>query len=163
MQCPRCRLESPDDTIRCDCGFDFESRSVGVLAPAHPPGKTPWSALPFARKAALFCLLCPLALWATGMLKGVLPPPVHVVLELTLIVLQPVGILLGVLALAGIRHHGRKGILGKSLWGICLSLLFLAIAIPNAIAAYQRARAKRSTSPPSSTHNRTASVPERPA
>jgi uncharacterized membrane protein len=97
------------------------------------------------------------------MLKGVLPPAVHVVLELTLIVLQPVGILFGVLALAGIRRHGRRGILGKALWGICLSLLFLAIAIPNALAAYQRARAKRSVSPPSSTYNQISSVSERPA
>ncbi len=28
MQCPRCKLLNPDTTARCDCGYDFESRSM---------------------------------------------------------------------------------------------------------------------------------------
>ena len=26
--CPRCRLLSPDEALRCDCGYDFTTRSV---------------------------------------------------------------------------------------------------------------------------------------
>ena len=27
-KCPRCRLFSPAEALRCDCGYDFESRTV---------------------------------------------------------------------------------------------------------------------------------------
>jgi hypothetical protein len=28
MDCPRCKLISPDTALRCDCGYDFESKTV---------------------------------------------------------------------------------------------------------------------------------------
>ena len=28
MECPRCGLLNPDTAIRCDCGYDFQSRTV---------------------------------------------------------------------------------------------------------------------------------------
>jgi hypothetical protein len=28
MTCPRCRLFSPDEAVRCDCGYDFAAREV---------------------------------------------------------------------------------------------------------------------------------------
>jgi hypothetical protein len=27
MQCPVCKLENPDDAMRCDCGYDFVHHS----------------------------------------------------------------------------------------------------------------------------------------
>ena len=27
-ECPKCELVSPDDTIRCDCGYDFRGGSL---------------------------------------------------------------------------------------------------------------------------------------
>lgn len=26
--CPRCRLVNPPEAVRCDCGYDFDSRQV---------------------------------------------------------------------------------------------------------------------------------------
>jgi membrane-bound acyltransferase YfiQ involved in biofilm formation len=28
MDCPRCKLVNPDTALRCDCGYDFESKAV---------------------------------------------------------------------------------------------------------------------------------------
>lgn len=28
MDCPRCKLINPSTALRCDCGYDFESKSV---------------------------------------------------------------------------------------------------------------------------------------
>jgi hypothetical protein len=41
MKCPNCQRENPDSISRCDCGYDFETRTVqkGNIpsAPGNPP------------------------------------------------------------------------------------------------------------------------------
>lgn len=37
MQCPKCKLISPETALRCDCGFDFPSGEM--RAPLIPPAK----------------------------------------------------------------------------------------------------------------------------
>src|SRR5262245_9999136 len=53
------------------------------------------------------------------------------------------GTLLGIVSLFGLRRFERKGILVPAIIGILLNGLILAIWIPNFIAAYQRAQARR--------------------
>lgn len=43
------------------------------------------------------------------------------------------GFTLGIIAIFGIRHHGRKGILGRAIAGLCISgflITFMIISIP---------------------------------
>src|SRR6266516_97196 len=50
-----------------------------------------------------------------------------------------IGLICGVVALFGIRNHGKKGILGKALCGIIIPLLLAGLAIPNFMAARSQA------------------------
>jgi hypothetical protein len=33
MECAQCRLTNPDTAIRCDCGYNFQTRSIESSAP----------------------------------------------------------------------------------------------------------------------------------
>jgi len=50
------------------------------------------------------------------------------------------GLICGIVALFGIRKHGKKGILVKALCGISIPLLLVAMAIPNFLVARDRAQ-----------------------
>jgi len=43
MLCPKCNLENPDGALRCDCGYDFQSKKAGksylVLDHAQPTSR----------------------------------------------------------------------------------------------------------------------------
>jgi len=50
-----------------------------------------------------------------------------------------IGLICAVVALFGIRNHGKKGILGKALCGMIIPLLLAVLAIPNFMAARSQA------------------------
>jgi hypothetical protein len=54
-------------------------------------------------------------------------------------IIMLMGFICGIIALFGIRKHGTKGILGKSLCGIIVPLLLTGLAVPNFMAARSRA------------------------
>ena len=59
----------------------------------------------------------------------------------TLLIL--LGFVFGVVALIGTKKHGKKGIFGRAIAGICINgviVFFMLIAIPGFIKAAQRAR-----------------------
>ena len=40
--CPRCKLESPNEASRCDCGYDFETKKIEKsYLPANNEGLSP--------------------------------------------------------------------------------------------------------------------------
>jgi hypothetical protein len=49
MQCPRCKLENPSTASRCDCGYDFETKTVQT---SYAP-----QAMPKAIKTSLVVLV----------------------------------------------------------------------------------------------------------
>ena len=72
----------------------------------------------------------------------------RVILELVALLLIIGGLVLGIVALFGIRKHGAKGILAPALVGIVINGLLLLIFITNFLAARARAQRGASTTTP---------------
>ncbi len=104
----------------------------------------PRSAFHTAAQASWVAFLAFLGVGMFG--KAALPPLLHDVLSIVIVL---VGFVLALFAFAGLRRHGRKGILAPALVGFCLNGLFLLIALTNASAAAQRARERRGQPAPS--------------
>src|SRR6266481_662331 len=65
--------------------------------------------------------------------------PVALIVGIVSSILILIGLVCGIVALFGIRRHGKKGILTKALWGIIIPLLLSGLAIPNFMAARSQA------------------------
>jgi len=65
--------------------------------------------------------------------------PVALIVGIVSSILILIGLICGIVALFGIRRHGKKGILTKALWGIIIPLLLSGLAIPNFMAARSQA------------------------
>ena len=66
------------------------------------------------------------------------------VLGLTATLLILAGFVLGIVALFSTRKHGRKGIIGKAIAGICINgilIVFMLLSIPLLMKAGERAKA----------------------
>ena|SRR6266481_1641961 len=65
--------------------------------------------------------------------------PVALIVGIVSSILILIGLICGIVALFGIRRHGKKGILTKALCGIIIPLLLSALAVPNFMAARSQA------------------------
>jgi len=110
------------------------------LVSAAPPASS------FARQAALFSLLAPFVGIGINIVGS---QPIRgnrigmIVLGATCTLLILAGFVFGVVALLGTKKHGRKGIFGKAIAGICINgiiICFMLIAIPGFIKAAERAK-----------------------
>src|SRR2546427_492399 len=68
-----------------------------------------------------------------------------VIIEMIALLLLVVGLVLGVIALFGIRKHGTRGILAPALAGILISGLLVFIFVTNFLAARAKARRAATT------------------
>ena len=118
-----------------------------IPAPQPPLIPRPSAGAARAQQMALFSVLAP----AVGIgINVAVGPAVHgdrlamlvVGLAATLLILA--GFVLGIVALFSTRKHGRKGILGKAIAGICINgllIAFMLISIPFLMQAGERAKA----------------------
>ena len=120
-----------------------------------PPIQTPPPIVPgpstdsFPKQAALFSVIAPLVSFGIGIF---VQPQVRgnrtamIVLGLTSMLLIISGFVLGIIALASTKKHGRVGIYGKALAGTCINgllVLLMLISIPGLMKAMDRAKAKQ--------------------
>jgi hypothetical protein len=111
--------------------------------PTRPPVNT------FPKQAATFSLVAPLVSFGIGIF---FQPQVRgnriamIILGLTSMLLIISGLVLGIVALASTKKHGRAGIFGRALAGTCINgllVLFMLIGIPGLMKAAERAREKQ--------------------
>jgi hypothetical protein len=101
----------------------------------------------FPKQAATFSVYAPFLSFAIGIF---LQPLVHgeraamIILGLLSTLLILVGLILGIVALAATRRHGRTGIFGKAIAGTIINgllVLLILASIPGMMKAMERAKA----------------------
>jgi hypothetical protein len=95
----------------------------------------------FSHHAAQLSWVCPLFILLLVMFGRHLGA--RVIAEVISLLMMLAGLLCGVVALIGMRAHGRRGILLPAILGILISSLFLFIFVKNVLAAKARAEQKR--------------------
>ena len=106
-------------------------------SPPLPPVKKP-----FAFQAAQASLLAPAIAFGLGIvvnvgISGQLPPLAGIIVGSINVVLILLGLIFGIIALFGVRRYGKKGILGRSIAGICINGILIALMVIS-IPMYQR-------------------------
>ena len=108
---------------------------------------------PFARQAALFCLLAPFVGIAVNaavraMRQGSsapIDPQIGMLVGLVSLGLIVLGLIFGIVALAGMRTHGRQGIFGRAVIGILLNGLLLGLVVVGFISSAKKAKDRAKT------------------
>lgn len=120
-----------------------------VIPPPPPP--LPSSKKPFAAQAAQASLLAPLAAVGVSIVVNAgmgnqATPLVKIITGSLCVLLIVLGFVFGIVALFGVRRHGKKGILGRAVAGICINgilIAFMAVSIPGFMKAAERAKQMR--------------------
>ena len=103
---------------------------------------TPTPPSSFSHQAAKLSWVCPIIVFLLltfGKQAGA-----RAIIELVALLLIVVGFVFGVVALFGIRTHGRSGILAPAIAGIIINALLMFIFATNFLAARSRAQQQRS-------------------
>lgn len=121
-----------------------------VISPQPPPLPAA-SKKPFAAQAAQASLLAPLV--AVGMsivvnagLGNQATPLVKIITGSLCVLLIVLGFVFGIVALLGVRRHGRKEILGRAVAGVCINGILIAlmlVSIPSFMKAAERAKERQ--------------------
>ena len=115
--------------------------------PTPTPPKTS-----FSHQAAKLSWVCPIIVFLLMMFGR--QAGARVIIELVALLLIVVGFAFGVVALFGIRTHGKSGILAPAIVGIIINGLLLFIFVTNFLAARARAQQQRGDVPPPITRTR---------
>jgi uncharacterized membrane protein YeaQ/YmgE (transglycosylase-associated protein family) len=111
-------------------------RSVLALTTTHMD--TPTKTTSFLHQAAKLSWVCPIIIFL--MLMFGRQAGSRVIIELVALSLIVVGLVLGVVALFGMRTHGKSGILAPAIVGIIINGVLLFIFVTNFLAARVRAQ-----------------------
>lgn len=106
---------------------------------------TPPQTTPFSHQAAKLSWVCPIIVFLFLAFGGRVGA--RVIIELAALLLIVVGFVFGVIALFGMRTHGKRGILAPAIVGIIINALLLFIFVTNFLAARARAQQQRSDVP----------------
>jgi hypothetical protein len=106
----------------------------------------------FSHQAAKLSWVCPILVFLLMMFAR--QTDARVIIELVALLLIVVGFVCGVVALFGIRTHGKSAILGPAIVGIIINGLLLFIVVTNFLAARGRAHQQRGDIPPPITQAR---------
>ncbi len=127
--------------------------SAPPLPPAIPSQPAPLTTTktPFAFQAAQASLLAPLIAFGMNMVVNVgmgnqASAVVNIITGSLAVLLIVLGFAFGVVALFGIRRHGKKWIMGRAVTGVCINgilILFMALSIPVFMKAAERARERQ--------------------
>jgi ABC-type molybdate transport system permease subunit len=111
-----------------------------IISQQPPP--LPLAKKPFAFQAAQASLLAPAIAFGLGIfinvgMGGQSPPLVSIIVGSVNVVLILLGFVFGIIALVGVRRYGKKGILGRSIAGICINGILITLMIIS-IPRYKR-------------------------
>jgi hypothetical protein len=107
--------------------------TVPPIIPQQPP-PLPSAKKTFVFQAAQASLLAPAIALGLGIvvnvgMSGQLPPLAGIIVGSINIVLILLGFIFGIIGLVGVRRYGKKGILGRSIAGICINGILIALMI----------------------------------
>src|SRR5687768_5866635 len=97
-----------------------------------PPKKS------FSHQAAKLSWVCPIIIFVLLMFSRQIGA--RVIIEMVSLLLMVVGLVFGIVALFGIRTHGKSGILAPAIVGIIINGLLAFIFVTNFLAARSRAQ-----------------------